>query len=77
MLTQLIVFACAASNASIAMRVSASSCLASKRSAMKSYDFIADLLEAKQLDADTRMAIDALEAAQANTMSWVNMLVDC
>lgn len=40
-------------------------------------DFIADLLEAKQLDADTRMAIDALEAAQANTMSWVNMLVDC
>lgn len=39
-------------------------------------DFTADLLKVKQLDDDTRKAVDALEAAQANRLKLVNVLFE-
>jgi len=39
-------------------------------------DFTVDLFEAMQFDDDTRKAVDALQAAQANTMKLLNMLLE-
>ena len=39
-------------------------------------DFTADLLKVKQLDGDTRKAVDALEAAQGNRLKLVNVLFE-